>query len=76
MKTVTSASENRRVQYERYNLGSGTFLEVLQSDRDFQNALSLRIDAEFNFHSSREALLNSLGKLEYKEYEINNDEGE
>lgn len=76
IKTVTSASENRRVQYERYSLGSGTFLEVLQSDRDYQNALSLRIDAEFNFHSSRQALLNSLGKLEYKEYEINNDEGE
>ena len=76
IKTVTSASENRRVQYERYSLGSGTFLEVLQSDRDYQNSLSLRIDAEFNFHSSRQALLNSLGKLEYKEYETNNDEGE
>ena len=76
IKTVTSASENRRVQYERYSLGSGTFLEVLQSDRDYQNALSLRIDAEFNFHSSRQALLNSLGKLEYKQYEINNDKGE
>ena len=76
IKTVTSASENRRVQYERYSLGSGTFLDVLQSDRDYQNALSLRIDGEFNFHSSREALLNSLGKLDYKEYEINNDEGE
>lgn len=76
IKTVKSASENRRVQYERYSLGSGTFLEVLQSDRDYQDALSLRIDAEFNFHSAREALLNSLGKLEYKQYEINSDEGE
>ncbi len=69
IKTVISASENRRVQYERYRLGSGTFLDVLQSDRDYQNALSLRIDAEFNFHSVREALLNSIGKLGYKEYE-------
>jgi outer membrane protein len=69
IKTVRSASENRRVQYERYSLGSGTFLDVLQSDRDYQNAISLRIDAEFNFHSAREALLNSIGKLEYKEYE-------
>ena len=69
IKTVISASENRRVQYERYSLGSGTFLDVLQSDRDYQNALSLRIDAEFNFHSAREALLNSIGKLEYKNYE-------
>jgi outer membrane protein len=68
-KTVISASENRRVQYERYNLGSGTFLDVLQSDRDYQNAISLRIDAEFNFHSAREALLNSIGKLNYSKYE-------
>lgn len=71
LKTVVSASENRRIQYERYNLGSGTFLDVLQSDRDYQNALSLRIDAEFNFHSSRQALMNSLGKLEYTKYEKN-----
>ena len=64
------------MQYERYSLGSGTFLEVLQSDRDYQNALSSRIDAEFNFHSVRKTLLNSLGKLGYKEYEINTDKGE
>ena len=68
-KTVISAGENRRVQYERYSLGSGTFLDVLQSDRDYQNALSLRIEAEFNFHSVRQALLNSIGKLNYKQYE-------
>jgi outer membrane protein len=73
IKTVVSASENRRVQYERYSLGSGTFLDVLQADRDYQNALSLRIDAEFNFHSVRESLLNSIGKLEYKEYEKKSD---
>ncbi|VAX15976.1 hypothetical protein MNBD_IGNAVI01-885 [hydrothermal vent metagenome] len=76
IKTVQSAAENRRVQYERYSLGSGTFLEVLQSDRDYQNALSSRIDAEFNFHSARKTLLNSLGKLGYKEYEITTDKGE
>lgn len=68
-KTVKSASENRRIQYERYSLGSGTFLDVLQSDRDYQNAISSQIDAEFNFHSSREALLNSIGKLDYAKYE-------
>jgi len=71
-KTVISAGENRRVQYERYSLGSGTFLDVLQSDRDYQNALSQRIEAEFNFLSVRQALLNSIGKLNYKQYENNN----
>jgi len=72
IKTVKSASENRRIQYERYSLGSGTFLDVLQSDRDYQTAISSRIDAEFNFHSSREALLNSIGKLSYSKYELDN----
>jgi outer membrane protein len=72
IKTVKSAAENRRIQYERYNLGSGTFLDVLQSDRDYQKALSQRIEAEFNFHSAREALLNSLGKLDYSKYEKTN----
>ncbi len=72
IKTVKSASENRRIQYERYSLGSGTFLDVLQSDRDYQTAISSRIDAEFNFHSSREALLNSIGKLSYSKYESDN----
>ncbi|MDA3861933.1 MAG: TolC family protein [Melioribacteraceae bacterium] len=69
IKTVKSATENRRVQYERYSLGSGTFLDVLQSDRDYQTSISLKIDAEFNFHSSKEALLNSIGKLNYAKYE-------
>ncbi len=68
-KTVKSASENRRIQYERYSLGSGTFLDVLQADRDYQNAISMQIDAEFNFHNSREALLNSIGKLDFAKYE-------
>lgn len=69
IKNVQSAEENRRIQYERYSLGAGTFLDVLSSDRDYQNALSQRVDAEFLFYKTRDALLNYLGKLDYKNYE-------
>jgi len=69
IENVQSSAENRRVQYERYSLGAGTFLDVLLSDRDYQNALSQRVDAEFLFYKTRDALLNYLGKLDYKNYE-------
>lgn len=68
-KNVDAASENRRIAQERYNLGSATILDVLQSNRDYQEAQRGRIDAEFNYHISRERLLNYLGKLDFTRYE-------
>jgi len=66
---VKSAGENRRVNNERYNLGSGTILDVLQSDRDYTQALQDNINAKFLFYKFKDRLLNYLGKLEYKKYE-------
>lgn len=66
---VKSAQENRRINYERYNLGSGTILDVLQSDRDYTDALRNKINAEFEFYRLKDALLNYLGQLEYANYE-------
>lgn len=66
---VEAASENRRISQERYNLGSATILDVLQSNRDYQEAQRGRIDAEFNYYISRERLLNYLGKLDFAKYE-------
>ncbi|MFC2085441.1 TolC family protein, partial [Bacteroidota bacterium] len=68
-KNVVAGEENRRINYERYSLGSGTILDVLQSDRDFTQALSDRINAEFEFYKGRDNLLNALGKLDYKKFE-------
>lgn len=68
-ENVKAAEENRRINYERYSLGSGTILDVLQSDRDYTQALSDRINAKFEFYKLRDNMLNSLGKLDYKNYE-------
>ncbi|MEW6653019.1 MAG: TolC family protein, partial [Bacteroidota bacterium] len=38
LKNVTAAEENRKINQERYNLGSATILEVLQANRDFVDA--------------------------------------
>ena len=66
---VVAAEENRRVNNERYNLGSGTILDVLQSDRDYTQALSDRIDALYNYYILKDRLKSFLGTLEYKTYE-------
>ena len=68
-KNVTSASENRRINYERYNLGSGTILDVLQADRDYTESLRSKINAEYEFYRLKDTLLNYLGQLEYAKYE-------
>ena len=68
-ENVKSAEENRRVNNERYSLGSGTILDVLQSDRDYTQAQQDNINAKFLFYRLRDRLLNYLGKLEYNKFE-------
>ena len=67
--TVTSAEETRKINQERYNLGSGTILDVLQSDRDYTDALRNKINATYDFHAKYDKLKNALGKLDAKKYE-------
>lgn len=68
-KNVTAAEETRKINQERYNLGSGTILEVLQADRDYTDAQRNKINATFDFYIKRDKLSNALGMLEYKKYE-------
>lgn len=68
-KNVTSAEENRRIKQERYNLGSGTILDVLQADRDYTDAMRSKIDAVYNFYRMHDKLNNSLGRLDFKKFE-------
>jgi outer membrane protein TolC len=65
---VTAAKENRRVNNERYNLGSGTILDVLQSDKDYTQALTDNINAKFEYSQNRDRLMNVLGKLDFRKY--------
>jgi len=66
---VLAASENRRVNHERYNLGSGTILDVLQSDKDYTQALTDNISAKFEYFQNRDRLMNALGKLDFGKYQ-------
>lgn len=68
-KNVISAGENRRINTERYNLGAGNIVQLIQADRDYVQALSSNINALFDFFTSRDKLLNALGKLDYKAFE-------
>ena len=68
-KNVTAAEETRKINQERYNLGSGTILDVLQADRDYQDAIRNKINATYDFYSRRDNLNNALGKLDFKKYE-------
>ena len=68
-KSVTAAEETRKINQERYNLGSGTILDVLQADRDYTEALRNKINATYDFYSKRDQLNNALGNLNTKKYE-------
>jgi len=68
-KNVISAGENRKINNEKYSLGSGTILDVLQSDKDYQEALRNKIDSKYEFYKKRDNLLNALGKLNYNKFE-------
>ncbi|MBK8946381.1 MAG: TolC family protein [Ignavibacteriae bacterium] len=66
---IIAAKENRRVNNERYNLGSGTILDVLQSDKDYTQALRDNISAKFQYYQFRDKLMNAIGKLEIGKYQ-------
>lgn len=68
VKNVKSAEENRKVNSERYKLGSANILDVLQADKDYTQALNDMISAEFQFYSLKDKLLNTIGKLNTQDY--------
>lgn len=66
---MIAAKENRRVNNERYNLGSGTILDVFQSDKNYTQALTDNISARFEYSQNRDRLMNALGKLDFEKYQ-------
>jgi outer membrane protein len=66
---MVAARENRRVNNERYNLGSGTILDVFQSDKNYTQALTDNISARFEYSQNRDRLMNALGKLDFEKYQ-------
>lgn len=69
VKNVTAAEENRKINQERYNLGSATILEVLQASRDYITAVQNKINAVYDFYRQHDKLNNSLGRLDFSKFE-------
>lgn len=69
LQNVKYAAENRKITKERYNLGAGKILDVLQADRDYTQAIKDKITAEYEFYRLRDNLLNALGKLDFQKFE-------
>ena len=69
LKSVSAAEETRKINQERYNLGSATLLDVLQASRDYQDALRNKINAGYDFYRQHDKLNNAIGRLEFSKYE-------
>lgn len=68
-KNLLFAEENRKISQEKYQLGSGTIIEVLESNKNLLSAQSNNINALFEFIINKEKLQNRIGELNYKIYE-------
>ncbi len=66
---VEAATENRKIESEKYSLGSGTLLNVLIANSDYTNALTNYINAQFAYVKLNEQLKYYLGVLDYQKYE-------
>ena len=68
-KNVIAAEETRKIEQERYSLGSGTLLNVLIANSDYTNARSNFITAQFEFIRLSKQLEYYIGVLNFKKYE-------
>lgn len=68
-KNVLASEENRKINLERYNLGSATILEVLQANRDYIDAMRNKINSVYDFYRKYYNLNNAIGRLDFSKYE-------
>ncbi|MCE1188514.1 MAG: TolC family protein [Ignavibacteria bacterium] len=68
-KNVTAAQENRRIEEEKYTLGSTTLLNVLIANSEYTNAVTNLLNSQFEFRKLRDQLQYLVGKLESKSFE-------
>lgn len=68
-KNVKAAEENRRIEEEKYSLGSGTLLNVLIANSNYTIARTNYINAKFAYVVLSKQLKYYLGVLNYKQYE-------
>lgn len=69
VENVKAAEENRRIESEKYSLGSGTLLNVLIANSDYTTARTNYINAKFAYVVLSEQLKYYLGVLDTGKYE-------
>ena len=68
-RNVKAAVENRKIEAEKYSLGSGTLLNVLIANSEYTIAQTNFINARYAFETLKEQLKFYIGVLDYKKYE-------
>lgn len=68
-KNVVAATENRRIEEEKYSLGSTTLLNVLIANSEYTNAVSNFLNARVNYLKLKEELDYRIGAINFEKYE-------
>lgn len=68
-KNVLSAQQNRQIEQEKYNIGSGTFVNLLLASSNYTLALQTNINNRFDFYRLKSQLEYYLGILDFKKFE-------
>jgi outer membrane protein len=65
VKSVISAEEDRRIAEERYNLGAGILLDLLTANANYTQALSNKVNAQYDLVLAKQQLKYVVGAEKY-----------